>query len=551
MNDRRHAATLAEAERLLRSGRFGDVIARLEPLADDPQAPIHAPFLAGVAAQQMGDTARAIPRLRAVLARQPDHTHAAWYLAQCHWARGEYAEAAAAFETAAAEPAYRAPALTQRAACLNRTGRTADAERAYRNVVKEAPDSADALANLASLREQANDLEEATALAERALAAAPRHPLAHLVRATLERRSGDFESARDRLQALLQSGELSPVNRAVAENQLGQALDRLGQWEGAAAAFERSNRVLAEHHPAGRPVDDGPYGLSTLSRIRAAIPQGEAPAIDGRDRANAAGPVFLLGFPRSGTTLLDRMLRAHPAVSVLEERELWREAREQVLGGRIPDRWDDLDDSRRASLRRAFFEALDAEHPPDGTLRIDKLPLNSVYLPLILTAFPDARIIHALRDPRDVILSCWCQLFDLVGAMPYFLDAANAARYYDASQDILSAALTRYRPAVHTIHYEALCRDHRAALEPLLEFLGLEWDPAIDRYRAATANARINTPSYQQVSEPIYQRSIGRWRHYPNVMNPVVETLSPWVEAWGYADGDDRDRNDSPHLRST
>jgi hypothetical protein len=175
-----------------------------------------------------------------------------------------------------------------------------------------------------------------------------------------------------------------------------------------------------------------------------------------------------------------------------------------------------------------------AQTDPNATVIVDKLPLNTMYLPLIHRLFPDARILFSVRDPRDVCLSCYFQSFSLVGAMPYFLDLQQTAEYYDAIMALAESARERLPLREHTVRYEHLVTDLEGTLRPVLDHLDVPWHDAILSYREAAGGRDVNTPSYQQVSEPLYQRSIGRWKHYDQQMSTVEPLLLPWVEHFGF-----------------
>jgi hypothetical protein len=172
---------------------------------------------------------------------------------------------------------------------------------------------------------------------------------------------------------------------------------------------------------------------------------------------------------------------------------------------------------------------------PQRQAVIDKLPLNLVYLFLIHRLFPRSRILFMQRDPRDACLSCYFQAFDLQGAMPYFLDMHDTVIYYDR---VMALAMDSFRLISNpqaTICYEDLVTDFETTMRRTVDFLGLEWDTSVMEYRDKSRLRMIHTPSYQQVIQPLYTRSIGRWQNYREAMEPDLRELGPWVERFGYA----------------
>ncbi len=323
----------------------------------------------------------------------------------------------------------------------------------------------------------------------------------------------------------------------IAANRLGQCLDRLGRHDEAFDRFAEANRLQMETDPEAAVDDHGSYGLELTRFLRQWLREHPVDHWSPTPEDDRAPPVFLLGFPRSGTTLLDQVLSAHPKIEVIEEQELLLEVRRKWLSAEHFPRLQDMTGDEVRDARRRYRQALAAAHDnPDARVVVDKLPLNSIYLPLIHRLFPDARILFALRDPRDVVLSCFFQTFSLVGAMPYFLELDRAAEYYDAVMAGAMDARDALPLTELTVRYEDVVDDLEGSARRAVEFLELPWAPEILDYRDAAPPKAINTPSYQQVSEPLYRRSIARWRNYERQLAPVQEQLQPWVERLGYGE---------------
>jgi tetratricopeptide (TPR) repeat protein len=245
-------------------------------------------------------------------------------------------------------------------------------------------------------------------------------------------------------------------------------------------------------------------------------------------------PVFLVGFPRSGTTLLDTFLMGHPDTHVFEEVPLIGAAQDAL--GDILDPLRSPDDLARA--RDAYFaEAARHMEPGPDRLIVDKFPLNMVAMPFIHAIFPDARIIFAQRHPCDCVLSCFMQGFALSDSMACFLDIGDSAAFYDAAMRVWTNCKDALALKVHTLVYEELIVDPERALRPLIEFIGLDWRKELLDHRA-TAKARggIGTPSYNQVTQPLTRAASGRWKRYEKQLEPVLPILLPWAERLGYSD---------------
>jgi hypothetical protein len=252
----------------------------------------------------------------------------------------------------------------------------------------------------------------------------------------------------------------------------------------------------------------------------------------------ASGPVFMVGFPRSGTTLIDQMLDSHPDFQVMEERPALDRVSQAVAGmaGGYPGALADLDEAAVEELRAAYFEAVDQfiDRRP-GAILVDKFPLAMRHAALIARLFPDCRIILSMRHPCDVVLSCFMQHFSLNEAMVNFFSISDSARTYGRVMGLWRRSVALLPLNVHTVKYESLVDDFEAELRRLLDFLDVPWDDAVLDYRGhAKRRGVINTPSYQQVTEPIYRRAAGRWKRYKAYLAPVMDDLAPFMEAFGY-----------------
>jgi tetratricopeptide (TPR) repeat protein len=408
------------------------------------------------------------------------------------------------------------------------------AQAAYRRVLAIAPRHAQAAAALASLCESENKLKEAQTWAATALRSDHANPVAHLTRAKLDFRAGRYDDARQRLEQQMERA-LTPRNQALTAGQLGLAYDRLQRYDKAFNAFR-----AAKQHLAGlaAPIPaDGIYGRQTLMRIAHSFERlagtterlTKSPVVE-------RTPVFLVGFPRSGTTLLDQILSSHSEVTVLEEKDTLHDflhrfattdagLTELVHG----------DPRQLAPYRERYWAEVSRFIQLDNTkLFIDKLPLNTAFMPLILSLFPEARFIFALRDPRDVALSCFMQVFDLTQAMTHFLSLDGVADFYDLVMRVGIRSLECFPARVHLIRYEDLIVDMEAEVRRLVAFLNLSWEPELMHYDRTARSHRINTPSYHQVVQPIYTSARGRWRNYAQHLESIMPRLHPFVEYFGY-----------------
>lgn len=402
------------------------------------------------------------------------------------------------------------------------------AEQAFRDALAIDRCHARAYVQLALLYEHMNRDAELPALLAEARAAAVDAGPAHFIEALVCRREKRFEEGLRLLESV--PAELEPIRRVQLE---GQFRDRLGDAEGAFAAFGEMNRLFALD--PSNPVKRAAAHRAGLAHARDVVtPQWFAKWPRHDAAKSPRSPVFLVGFPRSGTTLLDTILMGHPDVQLLEERPPLQQIEDRIGG---VDAIAPLSSADADALRADYFAAVGEylELRPDALL-IDKSPLHMTKLPLIHRLFPDARIILALRHPCDVVLSCYMTSFKLNDAMSNFLDLENSAAFYDQCFSYWEQCRTLLPVMVHSVAYERLIADRPSELRPLFEFLQLPWnEEALDHRRTAANRGLITTASYAQVTEPIYSRSAGRWRNYRAQLAPVMPTLTPWIDRLGYA----------------
>lgn len=397
----------------------------------------------------------------------------------------------------------------------------------------------------ANIHERLSELDAALLDAERALAIDPGHGEAMRVWARAQRRlkSGDagvLDRARKRLQAIDTSKLPFDQKRGIHE-ELAQLSDKLGDYDDAFAQFIAMNEE-ADREAAMRNVDKTSY-LAQVDALTGAFTRdwtsswSELPAC-GIERGHRAEPVFLVGFPRSGTTLLDQIIDAHPDFQVIEEKPLIRVVRDaaQALGGGYPASLATLTAETREGLRQSYWAALAAEGADmAGKIVVDKMPLNLIHAGLIARVFPEARIILALRHPADSVLSCFMQNFQLNGSMVNFHSLEDAARLYDRVMTLWQAYVRLLSLRVCEVRYEHLISDLRGEVEPLLHFLGAEWHEAqADPAAHALARGTIRTPSYAQVTQPIYSSAANRWRRYEKHLAPALPVLEKHIRHFGY-----------------
>ena len=416
--------------------------------------------------------------------------------------------------------------LLARASHLGLQLQVDEAEAAFRDVLRIDPANEEAFVGLAVLYEHARPPALAGLVEEAEQCSVGPNALG-LLRAFRERRSKRYAEAVAALNQV--APEFESLRRY---DLLGQMLEKLGNYDGAFAAFERMNEIQSQD--ISRPLERA-AAMRERVREQLAATTGEwfegwaARPVEPERRS----PVFLVGFPRSGTTLLDTILMGHPDTVVMEERPVIGRLK-QELGGF--EAITALDETAIRNAQRRYFEiANEYVDLASGPLLIDKSPLLLNEAALIHRLFPSASFLLAIRHPADVLLSCYVSNFNLNDAMVNFLRLDTAAEYYDLTFANWENSRSILPLTVHRVTYEEMVEDPTAVLRPIVEALGLEWHQGmLDHTRTAAERGLISTASYAQVTEPLYRRSVGRWQKYRKHLEPVLPILAPWAEKFGY-----------------
>lgn len=401
------------------------------------------------------------------------------------------------------------------------------AERACRAVLQANPSDIDAWMDLANFYEHSAPEKLAPLLAEAEAAELP-SPTPDVLRALVHRRNKQFSEGLVSLE-----GVPPEFNPWLVEDLRGQFLDKLGNADAAFAAFTRMNQYVAAE-PENPITRAERYRAMCRSRLKVWTEEWASGWKADPIPLEGPSPVFLVGFPRSGTTLLDTMLMGHPNVSVMEEKPVLDVVSHEY--GAISAVATYEDQLIRQARAQYFDGVRRVGGDPAAQVLVDKNPLHLMQVPLIHRLFPDARFILALRHPADVVLSCYFSNFRATPPLMNFLRLEDAAEFYDLAFSMWERATKLLPVDVHTVVYEKLVNDPKTQLRSLTDWLGLTWrEEVLDHTQTAASREFIATASYAQVTEPIYRRSVGRWERYRTHLEPVLPVLRPWAEKFGYS----------------
>lgn len=439
-------------------------------------------------------------------------------------------------EVVMAEPRH-AAAWLERGYVLDELRADRAAADSYERALAIDPRLAPALGKLADGAARRGESAAAETAARRALSLDPREPAATfaLAQLAMERKAPAEAEA---LLAPLLAAPLAPEDRTRSLTLLGDALDRQGRAAEAFAAYRGAQAIFrATYAPLLEPGPKRPSHRAFIERIHAQVtarstvaPPPSPPPVAGEAKTH----VFLLGYPRSGTTLIENVLASAPGVTALEERDTFSAIDAELLAddGTLAD-LDALDEATLARLRAAYWARVTAlGGAVAGRVLVDMNPFNGIKLPIIARLFPRARIVVMRRDPRDVVLSCFRINFTPGAGAWAFSDLDEAARHYDALMQLIDRCIADLPLAFHEVRYDRLVADFEPTVRALAAFIGLDWTDAFADF-AGTAQARgVRTASATQVRRGLYNGG-GQWRRYAGELAPIMPVLAPWVARFG------------------
>lgn len=429
------------------------------------------------------------------------------------------------------------------AGVLQVTGRFQESEMPLRRALKLKPAYLEARVSLGMSLALLNRLPEARDCYEKALRSAPRHAPALVGLGKIEAREGRFAAAESAYQRALEAEPgafyawaalvwlrrmspadsawlkraeemvadgLAPSDEATLRFAMGKYCDDIGDFPRAFRNYQRANEL---QRTLARPYDRAAHShfVDDLVRVytRDALARPQAGASD------SERPVFVVGMPRSGTSLVEQIVASHPAAHGAGELEFWIAAvskHETAIRQGLPS------ESLRSKLASDYLRLL-ATHSRDATRVIDKAPVNSDYLGLIHAVFPRARFIYLQRDPIDSCLSCYFQQFS--PTMTFAMDLTDLADYYREHRRLIE----HWRSALPSgtlleVPYAGLVADQEKWSRAIVDFIGLPWDErCLDFHKTERA---VTTASVWQVRQKVFGSSVGRWRNYQKFISPLL-----------------------------
>jgi tetratricopeptide (TPR) repeat protein len=506
----KQAAMHANGESFLSAGAHQEAIRCYEELLALSDRDAIARNNLGAALCGVGRFREAEEQFRAALRTRPRYAEAHCNLgAVLRW-RGRIAESEMPLRRALKlKPTY-VDAQINLSATLVFLGRPRDAKALLEQTLKTAPRNVAALVGMGQIAGNEGRFAEAETLFRRAAQFDPNAPSAWSALVGLRRMTPADNDWLKRAEQIA-AGGLAPLSEATIRFAMGKYCDDVGDFARAFRSFSRANELQLmaaqtyDTEARTRFVDDMKrvYSRETLSRTHAGA-------------TDSMRPVFVIGMPRSGTSLVEQIIASHPRVRGAGELRFWADA---VRRNAAAIRHEPPGESLVPKLAAEYLGVL-TTHSGDALRVVDKTPFNTDYLGLIHTVFPRARVIYVRRDPIDTCLSCYFQEFSQ--DLNFAMDLSDLAHYYREHQRLVAHWRSALPPqTLLDIPYAALVGDQESWTRKIVNFIGLEWDErCLDFHRT---DRTVSTASYWQVRQKMYQSSVGRWRNYEKFIGPLLD----------------------------
>ncbi|TWU47253.1 cellulose synthase subunit BcsC [Rubripirellula tenax] len=415
------------------------------------------------------------------------------------------------------------------------------ARQSYGHAVRLDPQSSFALTHLANANVDSGNISQAIEQFESAIDMDPHHAATHFRytrtrKFKAEPKTSDYVTM---LESRLKEPELPLRDRVHLEFALGKIFDDLGEYDRAWKHFDTANRLKPGHQrsldsaesPKPRPASDrAPLKRIAEASISFFTPEFYRANANVGIRRDSVRPIFVVGMPRSGTTLTEQILTSHPAIAGAGElktinnirRTIENESNDArgIAHGPVSNYPKCLWDTDQYRIQRHANDYLDQlkTFGPNETFVTDKMPTNFMHLGLIALLFPNAIVIHCQRDPMDVLVSCYCQNLN-----PPFCDLESLSLYYRRYRQMMAHFEEALPIRIHNITYEETVADCERVARGMIDHCGLPWDPACIDFHENERS--VHTPSKWQVRQPMYATSVQKWRRFEHHLQPILDSL--------------------------
>lgn len=379
-------------------------------------------------------------------------------------------------------------------------------------------------------------------MVERAARMDRKDPRVLLKEAVLKQQRGQINEAESQFRALLANSAADVLTRVRAAYALAGILDAAGQYDDAMTALLEGKAIQRPQAAALVPP------LQQMQKLNKEMALSITSAILDRWRAGSGKLqpprrlALLTGHPRSGSTLIEQVLDAHSDVISLEETTLIHDEIYRPMGRDFPpgagifQMLDSAPPSVLCHLRENYFRCADMflRQPIGSRLLLDKNPGLNVMVPVLVRVFPETKFLLALRDPRDVVISCFMQALTLTPVSSAYLTLEDTIKQYANVMDFWRAMLPRMGDQAMLVRYEEMLDDLPGVARSTLGFVGLGFEESVLKFYEHARTKRVNSPSSAEVKKPLYRTAVGRWRHYEKYLEPYLAGLEPFLKEWDY-----------------
>ena len=486
-----------------------------QALSHDPQL-VPAHFLVGLVALEGQQRRVAHEAFKSVVKLDRNHAAAWAHLAKLNVGEGRIAAAESALKEVRRIQPNDPVVIELTGTVLNSLGEYEAAERFFERAHQMVPNNSSALMNLGNVRVFLGKIDDAVSLFKQAISIEPNSAQCHWGLANSERASNNDHIIQ--MQTLIQSGRQSKRAQGFLHYAIGKESEDLGDWPTAFKAFSEGARARRESVEFSETDEIAMFDAIKATYTGdwlAARPPGVADS----------SPIFVLGQPRTGTTLIERVITSHSQVLSAGELQQFGLAVRRATRHNDPKRFSrDLflaaADIDPANIGQMYLKST-AKQRAKKPFFVDKLPVNYLNLPLILAALPNAKIVHLVRGPMDACFASFKQLF--ADAYLHSYDQGEMARHHARYRDLMAHFHAEFPGKIIDVRYEDTARDLEPNARRLIAALGLEWEDACLHFHESSAG--VATASSVQVREPAHTRSIGRWRRYETELAPMANEL--------------------------
>ncbi len=389
--------------------------------------------------------------------------------------------------------------------------------------------------------EKIHNLDEAERIAEKAIELSPSYPGLAILRAKLARRRKDYAGALEILEQADSEAIESQMIKAGYLFELGGTLDKLGRYPEAFAAYDAANQAKNGYIGRVYEPETDETRFSNWKRFYSSEVMKTLSSLETNKNTGKPTPVFIVGFPRSGTSLLEQIIGSHPLAAPAGELlfigDIAHSKAAEITGSKLPypdlllDQTAPLDPQKLQAMREYYLSGVESLGVIDSNTRwvTDKMPHNAIQVGLISLLFPEAPIIHISRHPFNSCLSAYFSNFK--GGHRYTSSLESTAQHYKQVMDMLE----HYRQVgikYMEVHYEDLVTDQESTTRKILEYIGMPWDDACLQHHKS--ERVVKTASYEQVTQKIYTSSLYRYRNYHEAVQPLIPILKSTIERFGY-----------------